>query len=69
MSSQLRSPLDFSRSSQRIRRAIEHLQSVETMLGGIVPTDTTAPPPPPAAEPTAEYASIDQDVIDRLIGA
>jgi chemotaxis protein CheZ len=56
-------------TSQRIRRAIEHLQSVETMLGGIVPTDTTAPPPPPATEPTAEYASIDQDVIDRLIGA
>ena len=33
-------------TSQRIRRAIEHLQSVETMLGRIVPPGATAHPAP-----------------------
>jgi chemotaxis protein CheZ len=33
-------------TSQRIRRAIEHLQSVETMLGRMIPAGTVAAPPP-----------------------
>jgi len=57
-------------TGQRIRRAIEHLQKVETLLGGLIPAapegepDVAAPaaaPPPPA--PT----ELDQAEIDRLL--
>ena len=58
-------------TSQRIRRAIEHLQSVETMLDRIIPGEAgiAAPAPTMPAEPAepADAASIDQSAIDRLI--
>lgn len=54
-------------TGQRIRRAIQHLQQVETMLNDMIPAGTnppeeeTLPPPPP--EPSADMA---QDDVDRL---
>ena len=58
-------------TSQRIRRAIEHLQSVETMLDRIIPGETGHPAiNPPATAMAAEPAgdgTIDQSVVDRLI--
>lgn len=52
-------------TGQRIRRAIRHLETVETMLAGMVPG---VAPPTPAAEPAAEAgADLDQAEIDRLL--
>jgi chemotaxis protein CheZ len=55
-------------TGQRIRRAIEHLQSVESMLSTIIPAvgapaDGAAemPPPPPAVDP-----DLHQDDVDRM---
>lgn len=47
-------------TSQRIRRAIEHLQQVETMLSDLAPGVQ-----PVAAEPDADLA---QDEVDRMFG-
>jgi chemotaxis protein CheZ len=63
-------------TSQRIRRAIEHLQSVETMLGRMIPAGT-----PPSAAPdvvpragmvavctdAAVNPDMQQEAIDRLM--
>jgi chemotaxis protein CheZ len=57
-------------TGQRIRRAIQHLQQVETMLGGLVPEGGDAE----AAEPEeiepdwrAAADDLNQDEIDRLL--
>lgn len=55
-------------TGQRIRRAIEHLQSVEAMLGGLA--NPAAPPPVPAPrtlEVTGTGGDLVQDDIDRLM--
>ena len=49
-------------TGQRIRRAIEHLQSVEAMLGGLTHADAS---PQEALKPAADLA---QDDVDRLFG-
>ncbi|MCC6720470.1 MAG: hypothetical protein IT555_21565 [Acetobacteraceae bacterium] len=49
-------------TSQRIRRAIDHLHHVETMLGTIGSTNAPAAPAAPEAVP-----DLDQDEIDRLL--
>ncbi len=53
-------------TGQRIRRAIQHLQQVETMLDDLVPTDA------PRAAPPSDAENVDpdllQDEIDRLLG-
>jgi chemotaxis protein CheZ len=69
-------------TGQRIRRAIEHLQKVETMLGGLIQENgeeaapaeaepAKRPTPPLHATTTSEegYATpdLDQDEIDRLL--
>jgi chemotaxis protein CheZ len=52
-------------TGQRIRRAIEHLQRVETMLGGLAPAEM-------AAEQPAVSATVDPDLaqneVDRMFG-
>ena len=62
---------------QRIRRAIEHLQKVETMLGGMIPEAPgrrPAPEPPVAPLHATTHSleavatpDLDQDEIDRLL--
>jgi len=64
-------------TGQRIRRAIEHLQKVESMLGGLIhsdaaETDADRPPPPPLHLTTTSHdgfatPDLDQDEIDRLL--
>jgi chemotaxis protein CheZ len=63
-------------TGQRIRRAIEHLQKVETMLGGLLretPAEEAAEivPPvaaaPPVEPPFAATPELGQDEIDRLL--
>ena len=69
-------------TGQRIRRAIEHLQKVETMLGGLIQEtegegppagDAPAKPPTPPLHATTTSAEgfatpdLDQDEIDRLL--
>jgi chemotaxis protein CheZ len=65
-------------TGQRIRRAIEHLQKVETMLGGMIqhsgdpPADAQPPPPQPLhtamhSPVAAGTADLAQDEIDRLL--
>ncbi|HQT78769.1 MAG TPA: hypothetical protein PLD10_17080 [Rhodopila sp.] len=49
-------------TGQRIRRAIQHLQQVETMLTDIMP-------PASAAAPTAEAAAIDPDLQQAAVDA
>ena len=52
-------------TGQRIRRAIQHLQQVETMLDEMVPADALKA----AAEPIAEIdPDLAQAEIDRLLG-
>jgi len=63
-------------TSQRIRRAIEHLQSVESMLGRMIPAGTVAAPAE-VMEPRAGMVAVEQDAkvnpdmgqdaIDRLM--
>jgi len=63
-------------TSQRIRRAIEHLQSVETLLGNMIP-DGTVPASAPALPVQAGMVAVDRDpnvnpdmaqeAIDRLM--
>lgn len=50
-------------TGQRIRRAIEHLQRVETMLSDMVPA-----PPSSDTEPVAAGADLMQDDVDRMFG-
>ena len=56
-------------TGQRIRRAIQHLQQVETMLDDLVPGELPKPAP---AEASLEAIFVDpdlqQDEIDRLLG-
>lgn len=52
-------------TGQRIRRAIQHLQQVETMLDDLVPADSVRPEPP--AEPADIDPDLHQDEIDRLL--
>ena len=47
-------------TGQRIRRAIQHLQKVESMLGGMMGSE-----PPP--EPIVPAPDLGQDAIDRLL--
>jgi chemotaxis protein CheZ len=61
-------------TGQRIRRAIEHLQKVETMLGGMMPEAAgavSAPAAPLHATTTSHAAAgtpdLGQDEIDRLL--
>jgi chemotaxis protein CheZ len=68
-------------TGQRIRRAIEHLQKVETMLGGLIQdsgeaaaAEPEAPRPPPPvlhtvthSEDAARTPDLDQSEIDRLL--
>jgi chemotaxis protein CheZ len=52
-------------TGQRIRRAIEHLQQVETMLTDLMPEDAVPLPTPPS-EPAAGAPDLLQDEVDRL---
>jgi chemotaxis protein CheZ len=58
-------------TSQRIRRAIEHLQHVESMLGNLVPAAAgigEIPEPPVGADmPAFPGPDLGQDDIDRLL--
>jgi len=61
-------------TGQRVRRAIEHLQKVETMLGGMIPEQAEAPetPPPPLHKimhsvEAAATSDLAQEEIDRLL--
>jgi len=51
-------------TGQRIRRAIEHLQRVEEMLGGLAPAETD-PVPEPAPEVNPDLG---QNDVDRMFG-
>jgi chemotaxis protein CheZ len=55
-------------TGQRIRRAIEHLQRVETMLTDIMPTETPEPAEvvEAAAPETEIIADLGQDAVDQL---
>lgn len=56
-------------TGQRIRRAIEHLQRVETMLSDIMPaTPDSETAPAPAAMPLPGGADLLQDDVDRMFG-
>ncbi|MGE0225190.1 MAG: hypothetical protein AB7F35_28880 [Acetobacteraceae bacterium] len=52
-------------TGQRIRRAIEQLQQVETMLTDLMPVDTPAAAVP-QEQPPATTADLQQDEVDRL---
>lgn len=55
-------------TGQRIRRAIEHLQRVETMLNGLAPTET-APEDEAAEEPAGVVdPDLGQNEVDRMFG-
>lgn len=56
-------------TGQRIRRAIEHLQRVEVMLGGLGPEDAPEPEPAPVVV-VAPLAGPDlgQNDVDRMFG-
>lgn len=53
-------------TGQRIRRAIEHLQQVETMLDELAPGETAKPAPVP--EEAMADPDLAQEEIDRLLG-
>lgn len=53
-------------TGQRIRRAIHHLQQVETMLDDLVPPDAVKPPAE-QAEAILVDPDLHQDEIDRLL--
>lgn len=52
-------------TGQRIRRAIQHLQQVEEMLGGLSPEPGQ---PPGEAAPAAGTPELSQDAVDALFG-
>lgn len=65
-------------TGQRVRRAIQHLQQVETMLQGMMPAGSAAPAsevvqvqalPTTVAEPTQAGADLAQADIDRLLSS
>lgn len=56
-------------TGQRIRRAIQHLQQVETMLDDLVPGEMPKPAPPEASfDAIFVDPDLQQDEIDRLLG-
>ncbi len=57
-------------TSQRVRRAIEHLEKVERMLGGMIQGEAAHTPaePPPFVHHPSRGADLAQDAIDRLLG-
>ncbi|MGG5809792.1 hypothetical protein [Falsiroseomonas sp. CW058] len=61
-------------TGQRVRRAIQHLQQVETMLAGMLPGEGKAPPQLPRVEVKTAAATVQdrtadlgQDAIDALL--
>ncbi|MCX7381946.1 MAG: hypothetical protein NT133_11145 [Alphaproteobacteria bacterium] len=58
-------------TSQRVRRAIEHLERVETVLGGMIEPSGPAPQPIDAPVPFVHHPTrgpdLPQDAIDRLL--
>jgi chemotaxis protein CheZ len=56
-------------TSQRIRRAIRHLEQVDAMLGSIASADPSGLAAPVASGPGGTGADLDQDTVDRLFGA
>ncbi len=57
-------------TSQRIRRAIRHLEQVDTMLNNIVshdPAPDQPAEPPPGTSPGGTGADLQQDLIDQLL--
>ena len=54
-------------TSQRIRRAIRHLQEVDTMLTTIASPDAPAPAQPAATVVPVAGPELDQDLIDQLM--
>lgn len=54
-------------TGQRVRRAIEHLQRVDTMLAEMVATDPAQPSAQPMTEPAPAGPDLAQDEIDRLL--
>ena len=55
-------------TGQRIRRAIEHLERVETMLGGLAAPEAVAEAPPDAPPEPALNPDLGQNEVDRLFG-
>jgi len=58
-------------TGQRIRRAIEHLERVEEMLGGLSQPEAAEQAPPEPARDAADAAAnpdLGQDDVDRLFG-
>lgn len=56
-------------TGQRIRRAIEHLQRVEEMLGGLSPPEDEAAQAEPTAMQTAAHnPDLGQNEVDRMFG-
>jgi len=55
-------------TGQRIRRAIEHLERVETMLGGLAAPEAAAEAPPDAPPEPALNPDLGQNEVDRLFG-
>ncbi|HUB14358.1 MAG TPA: hypothetical protein VMB34_20575 [Acetobacteraceae bacterium] len=55
-------------TGQRIRRAIEHLERVEEMLGGLSVPDGAAEVPPNVERDTAVGPDLGQNDVDRLFG-
>ena len=52
-------------TGQRIRRAIQHLRQLETMLTDITPPETSEPAPRPSADADPD---LQQDAVDALFG-
>jgi chemotaxis protein CheZ len=72
MAGQLQSRFEACRfqdlTSQRIRRAIRHLEQVDNMLGSIVAAEPVSAAPLVPAGPGGTGADLDQNTIDRLMG-
>ena len=54
-------------TGQRVRRAIEHLQSLETTLTGIMPSEDVHPAPSAAAAGPIKNPDLEQAAIDALL--
>ena len=55
-------------TGQRIRRAIDHLQRVERMLGDLITADRRHAAAEPAPAPARGGADLAQQEMDRLLG-
>jgi len=55
-------------TGQRIRRAIEHLEKVETMLAGLAPADAPEPGEQAATAEPPGGADLGQNDVDRMFG-